>query len=104
MPGAGLVGCALVVAGAEGAAGAGEDDHAHGAVRIRPVEDPMQLSLELVREGVHALRAIEGDGRNALLDAVKDLLAHPILSLLRGPCGYGVRPINMIVLSTWTAI
>src|ERR1700746_1291280 len=87
MAGAGLVRCALVVAGAEGAARAGEDDHARGAVRIRPVEDPMQLSLELVRECVHALGAIEGDGRNALLDAVKDLLAHPILSSLRAPVG-----------------
>src|SRR3984893_9072935 len=104
MPGAGLVGCALVVAGAEGAAGAGEDDHAHGAVRIRPVEDPMQLSLELVREGVHALGAIEGDGRNALLDAVKDLLAHPILSLLRGACGTGARPNNTLVRSKVKAI
>ena len=77
MPGAGLVRCALVVAGAEGAPCAGEDDHAHGAVRIRPVEDPMQLGFELVRECVHALGAIERDGRDAVLDAVKDLLAHP---------------------------
>ena len=45
MPRAGLIRCALVVAGAEGAARAGEDDHAHGAVGIGPVEDPMQLSL-----------------------------------------------------------
>src|SRR5215471_3195326 len=77
MPRAGLIRCALVVAGAEGAPGAGEDDHADGAVGIGPVEDPMQLGFELVRECVHALGPIERDGHDAFLDAVKDLLAHP---------------------------
>src|SRR5215468_5625714 len=103
MPGTGLVRCALVVAGAEGAAGAGEDDHARGTVRIRPVEDPMQLGFELVRECIHALGAIERDGRNALLDAVKDLLAHPILSLLWAP-GDWTRPNNTLVRSKMNAI
>src|SRR5262249_26902652 len=76
MPRAGLIRCALVVAGAEGAPGAGEDDHADGAVGIGAVEDPMQLGFELVGERVHALGTIERDGRDAVLDAVKDLLAH----------------------------
>src|ERR1700730_17988586 len=74
MPGAGLADCALVIAGAEGAAGAGEDDHAHGALGIGPVEGPMQLRFEIMRERVHPLRAVEGDGRDALVDAVEQLL------------------------------
>src|SRR5262249_4715869 len=99
MPRTGLVRCALVVAGAEGAAGAGEDDHADGAVGVRPVEDPMQLGFELVRECVHALGPIERDGRDAVLDAVKDLLAHPSSSRCCGPYRAGARPNNTLVRS-----
>src|SRR5215471_11740699 len=99
MPRAGLIRCALVVAGAEGAPGAGEDDHADGAVGIGPVEDPMQLGFELVRECVHALGPIERDGRDAFLDAVKDLLAHPSSSRCCGRPWGGARPHNTLVRS-----
>src|SRR5262249_49045988 len=77
VPWGGFVALALVVAGAESAAGAGEDDDADGAVGVRPVEGAMQLGFKLVRERIHSLGAIERDGRDALLDAVDDLLAHP---------------------------
>src|SRR5262247_1946071 len=100
MPRTGLVRCALVVAGAEGAARAGEDDHADGAVGIRTVEDPMQLGFELVRECVHALGAIERDGRDVVLDAVKDLLAHPSSSrCCRAPMGALAQSNNTLVRS-----
>ncbi len=46
MPGAGLAGLPLIVAGAEGAAGAGENDHADVAVGVGLVEGAMQLLLE----------------------------------------------------------
>ena len=65
---AGRRGLALVVAGAEGAAGAGQDDHPDGAVGVGLVEGAMQLGFELVRQRVHPLRAIERDGRDAVLD------------------------------------
>ena len=61
---AGRRGLPLVVAGAEGAAGAGEDDDPHGTVGIGLVERAVQLGFELVRERVHALGAIERDGRD----------------------------------------
>src|SRR5262245_48179323 len=97
MPRAGLSGLTLVVAGAEGAAGAGEDDHADRAVGIRLVEGAMQLGLELVRERVHPLGAIERDGGDALLDAVEEVVArflgHPwsFPSVLLGAIGDDVR-------------
>ena len=64
----------LVVAGAEGAAGAGEDDHPHGAVGIGLVEGTVQLGFEIVGERVHPLGAIERDGRDAVLDLVEQIL------------------------------
>src|SRR5260221_14171700 len=84
MPGAGRR-LALVIAGAERAAGAGEDDHAHGTIGVRLVEDAVQLGFELVRERVHPLGPIERDRGDALLDAVNDFFAHATSSLSGGP-------------------
>src|SRR6476660_6845805 len=81
MPGAALSGLALVVAGAEGAAGAGEDDDADSAVGIGLIERAMQLGFERRRQSVHPLRPVERDGRNALLDAVEQLLARLLAHL-----------------------
>ena len=73
----------LVVAGAKRAPGAREDDDAYGAVRIGLVQAAVQLGFELVRERVHALRPVERNGRDGLIDLIQQLLAHPCsLSLL----------------------
>ncbi len=65
---------ALVVAGREGAAGAGEDDHPYRAVGVGLVEGAVELRLELVGERIHALGAVEGDGGDALAHLVKQIL------------------------------
>ena len=64
MPRPGIGGGGLVVAGAEGAPGAGQDDDAHGAVGIGLVEGAVQLLFEAVRERVHPLGAVDRDGPN----------------------------------------
>src|ERR1700730_17581128 len=73
---AGLSGLALVVAGAESAPGAGQDDDADAAIGVGLVEAPVQLGFELVRERVHALGPIERDGRDLIRDLIAQLLAH----------------------------
>ena len=45
----------------------------------------MQLGLEIWRERVHPLRTIEGNGRDALLDAVDQIFVASSMSL-----GFGV--------------
>src|SRR6266516_147620 len=80
MPAARL-GLTLVIAGAERATRTGKDYYANGTVGVGLVEDAVQLGFELVRERVHPLGAIERNGRDALIDAVNDVLAHPSLLL-----------------------
>ena len=68
----------LIVAGAERRAGPGEDDGADIAIRIGLVERLKNLRLKAARQRIHAIRTIECNGRDLLVDAIKQLLiAHP---------------------------
>src|SRR5262249_957492 len=78
MPRTGLAGLRLVVAGAEGAAGAREDDHPDGAIGIRLIKRTVKLGFQVSCECIHSLRAIEGDRRDPLLDRVDHFpVSHP---------------------------
>ncbi len=73
-----------VLAGREGAAGAGQDDDRHGGVGGRVVERPGGGPVERLVEGIKGLRAVEGDGPD---QTVADLRArppswHPVASAL----------------------
>ena len=56
---------ALVEAGAEGGAGAGQDDDPDRAVGVRLVEGAVQLVLEIAATARSSGRTIERDGRDA---------------------------------------
>ncbi len=93
---AGRVGLSLVVAGAECAARAGEDDDADGAVAVRLVEGAMQFVFKVVRERIHPVWPVQRDGRDAVFDGVEEVLgAHPIpffwFSGLFGGIGDGIH-------------
>ena len=78
MPRAGRRRRRLIVAGGKRRAVAGEDDGAHLAVGIGLVERAVDFRFEFARQRVHALRPIERDGRDLVVDAVKQVLvAHP---------------------------
>jgi hypothetical protein len=71
---AGLGALLLVAAGREGAvAGAGQADHSHLVARPGALEAGDQLVDGACPEGVHALRSIDRDRREALLDLVADV-------------------------------
>src|ERR1700738_3924577 len=59
------------------APGTGEYDDPTRAVGVRLIETPVQLSLELMCERIHAIRPVERDGRDLVLDLIKQLLSHP---------------------------
>src|SRR5262249_21048279 len=80
---AALAGLALVVAGAEARAVAGEDDHLDVTVGVGHVEQAVHLGFERVGERIHALGAIERDGRDLLVHAVQDFLVAHALSFPR---------------------
>src|SRR5205807_2318364 len=67
------------------ATGASENDDAYRTIRIGLVKAAVELGLELVRERVHALRPIERDGRDGIVDLIQQLLAHPC-SFVGTPC------------------
>jgi hypothetical protein len=54
-----------VVAGAEGASLAGEEDHADGVVHLALGQDLDEVAFDLRRQAVEALRLVEGDGADA---------------------------------------
>ena len=71
---AGLGALLLVAAGAEGAiAGAGQADDADLGARPRPLEAADQLVDRAGAERVHALRAVDRDPGEAVLDLVADV-------------------------------
>jgi hypothetical protein len=70
-PGVALAGGrAHVEAGEERVAAAGQHDHLHGAVGIGRVKGAMQLRLEIGRDRIHAVRPVERDGRDAILECI----------------------------------
>ena len=71
------LGCALVEAGAEGGAGAGQDDDADRAVGVGLIEGAVQLGLKIGESAFMRVRPVERDGRDLVFDAVDDFrLAH----------------------------
>jgi hypothetical protein len=63
---------AKVGTGAEPAAGAGEDDTDDPAVSTSPGDGVLQLPSHLQRVGVQAVRAVQGDDRDRVVDLVQD--------------------------------
>jgi hypothetical protein len=61
-----------VAAGTEAAAGAGEDDAAHGGVLGEGLKDAGEGVEELGVEGVELLRAVERDSREVVGNAGED--------------------------------
>ena len=57
-----------VHAGAEGAAGAGDDDRADGVVLAGALEGVDQLVRHLDREGVHLVGTVQRQGEDAVFD------------------------------------
>ena len=51
----------------EGPAGTGDDDHSHIVIRIGSIEGRDQFTAHRAVEGVHAVRAVEGQGEDAIL-------------------------------------
>ena len=64
---------AEVGAGAEPASGTGHHDGADRRVAVDLVEHLAQLDLHVLGEGVEPVRAVERDGRDTVLDRVRDL-------------------------------
>ena len=64
----GLGAAGKVRAGAEAAAGAGDDHRLDRIVRIRPIQRRDHLGHHLAGERVQLVRPIEGDGRDPVLD------------------------------------
>src|SRR6185436_1192896 len=60
--------------GAEGAPRPRHDDHADGVIRVGLLEGLQQLAQHDPREGIELGGAIEGDGEDAVLHLVADLL------------------------------
>jgi hypothetical protein len=60
--------------GAEGAAGAGDHDHTHLVVLVGAVEGLDQLASHRVGPRVQPLGTVQGDGEDAILELVADLL------------------------------
>jgi len=61
---------AQICASTEAAAGAGEDHGSHVVVRIGLVERIEQLDAHPFGEGVELVRAIQGDGEDAVIEIV----------------------------------
>ncbi len=64
----------LIVAGGKRRAVAGENDGAHLAVGVGLVERAVDFRFEVARQRIHALGPVERDGRDLVLDAVKQIL------------------------------
>ena len=62
-----------VVAGAEGAAGAGQHDDMHGLVGIGALDGRRELARQVVVDGVEDLGAVERDARDAPVALVEHL-------------------------------
>ncbi|MNT82681.1 hypothetical protein D3C72_2224450 [compost metagenome] len=78
---------ALVTAGAKGlVAGTGEDDDADGLVPAGAVEGVDQLHAGLAAKGVVALRAVDGDGGDAIDFGVQNVfVVHGCVLLVSRP-------------------
>src|SRR5450759_2523175 len=81
--------------GAEAAARAGQHHGAHGVVFRRLLDSVAHFFVHLTGPGVELVRAIEGDGGNEIVDAVKNIgIDHafpPIVVLTIAYCG---RPVE----------
>ena len=62
-----------VVAGAEGAAGAGQHDDVHGFVGIGALDRRRQLARQIVVDGVEDLGTVQRDAGDAPVALVKHL-------------------------------
>src|SRR5262249_44633086 len=87
---------ALVEAGTERVAAAGQDDHAHRRIDIGLVEGAVQLVFEIGRQRVHARRRVERDGGDAVSDAVEQIL------IVHGPSA-GRAPGTVTAFLGWIA-
>jgi hypothetical protein len=89
-PTAGHVGVGEILAGAEGAPGAGEHQHARGLVGLDAVERVTQLGVHLAGEAVQLVGAVQGQAGDARLDCELDVgVFHE--RLLRRDSGAGRR-------------
>jgi hypothetical protein len=71
------VGVGQILAGAEGAAGAGEHQHADGLVGLDGVEGGAQLGVHLAGEAVELVRAVEREAGDAVGNLKNDSMAAP---------------------------
>ena len=74
-----------VVAGAEGAAGALESDHAHVVAGVQLAQRRLEVVAQSARDGVQLLGAVERDRRHRPVDLDEDIL---ILGRRLGHCGF----------------
>ena len=70
---------AQIEAGAEGAAVAGEDDATHRRILVGRNQQPRQVVQHRPGDRVHALRRVEGDDGNAVIEIVEDFAGFGLL-------------------------
>src|SRR5262245_58379826 len=75
-----------IVAGAERASGAGQDDHAGGRIVLGVFQGRVQVTEQLAADGVEPLGSIQGDDADGTLEGVIDV-SHRWFSLLAGATG-----------------